>query len=197
MGDPLTINQWPFDFNDAPCCRLFGARVAWLCRSQGSVVNRAMASIDWKNAPLEQSVSSEGETSGMHACKTHWTIQLSEAQIQTLVSELNQLFETDDPSSADPAAAAELRIELPKDWMLFCKQRPTNEGSRFLVAHPEIEKWVGTLALEPALGRELAHRLSRLAPDEHLDSVLLEAKGPGWKVAPISNLSISFVRSDQ
>lgn len=159
------------------------------------MVNRAMASIDWKKVPLEQSVSSEGESSGAHAGKTHWTIQLTEAQLETLVSELNQLFEADDPASADPAAAAELRIELPKDWILFCKQRPTNEGSRFLVAHPEIEKWVGTLALEPALGRELTGRLSRLAPAEQLDSVTLGTKGPGWKVAPVSNLSISFVRS--
>jgi hypothetical protein len=43
---------------------------------------------------------------------------------------------------------AELRVDLPGDWTLFWKAR---EGeSRMLVAHPESEQWVATLALSPS-----------------------------------------------
>lgn len=42
----------------------------------------------------------------------------------------------------------ELRWDLPGSWILFFKRRPSE--SRLLLAHPESQVWVLTVALEPA-----------------------------------------------
>lgn len=42
---------------------------------------------------------------------------------------------------------AELRVDLPSNWILFFKTWPS--GCRFLIAHPASGEWVSTLALDP------------------------------------------------
>jgi hypothetical protein len=60
----------------------------------------------------------------------------------------------------------ELRMDLPRGWTVFWKSRES--GSRLLLAHPEHEEWVATVALEPQLGALLAARLKELKVEQSL-----------------------------
>lgn len=51
----------------------------------------------------------------------------------------------------------ELRLELPKGWRLFWKVRA--DDSRLLLAHPEIDAYVGTLALNKSHADELLAKM--------------------------------------
>lgn len=58
-------------------------------------------------------------------------------------------------------SAPELRVDLPGDWALFWKIRAGE--SRMLVAHPEAEQWVATLALSPSHWAALIRSLGALS----------------------------------
>ena len=56
------------------------------------------------------------------------------------------------------AGEGELRVDLPQDWTIFWKAR---EGeSRQLLARPEKDKWVATLAYHSNEGRALINALT-------------------------------------
>ncbi len=78
----------------------------------------------------------------------------------------------------------ELRLELPHRWDLFWKLRES--GSRALLAHPESEQWVGTLALDGDFGRRLLSALKNLRNGESLKLSTLGS------LEYMSNLEIEF-----
>jgi hypothetical protein len=86
----------------------------------------------------------------------------------------------------------ELRLDLPRGWIVFWKRR---EGeSRLLLAHPQTDEWVATVALSGEHGASLLERLDRLA------SVAPGASGPGElhlgdlaATGGVSNLELTLV----
>lgn len=87
------------------------------------------------------------------------TLGLRAEQVALLGSELASLF----PGADQQISHRELRLDLPAGWTLFWKRR---EGeSRYLLAHPEQQTWVATLALEGEEGARLVSALSSGAFD--------------------------------
>jgi hypothetical protein len=52
---------------------------------------------------------------------------------------------------------SELRLDLPGQWILFWKSRESE--SRLLLAHPQKDEWVTTIALEKEHGLRIIERL--------------------------------------
>lgn len=78
--------------------------------------------------------------------------------------------------------AAELRVDLPRNWIVFWKLR--DGESRLLIAHPQAEEWVATAALSV----DHAHAfLDRLAGLQAGDSLSLGQLAP---VDRVSNVEI-------
>ena len=76
----------------------------------------------------------------------------------------------------------EIRLELPSRWTVYWKAR---EGeTRLLLAHPEHDVWVATVAVDVAIAGELVSRLRSLQAGAEL--VLGELPG----VARMSNVEI-------
>lgn len=72
----------------------------------------------------------------------------------------------------------ELRLDLPREWIIFWKQRETE--SRLLIAHPQEKEWVTTVALDAPHGLKFLERLKVLKSGE---SVAI------GELAPIGNVS--------
>jgi len=129
-----------------------------------------MPLLNWKS----QSV---GVVSSPHISReAQLTLELSESLALELASSLEEIFE---------GRSVELRHMLPGGWTLFWKMR---EGeSRALLAHPEAEEWVATLALMESDGRRLVTSLrtglkqgQALALDDQIS------------FSKVSNLSLRF-----
>ncbi len=91
----------------------------------------------------------------------------------------------------------EFRVDLPGDWILFCKVRPLGSvESRLLVAHPQEEQWVASLSLSRSHLEALIERM-RLDLGElkgnalHFSSI---AEERGVKIGHPSNLEVMFIR---
>lgn len=101
-----------------------------------------------------------------------------ETELLELVSEVERIL---------AVPSAELKLTLPSGWTLYWKLRDSE--SRVLLAHPETDLWVVTLALEAALlsvvlerlrglGTGASFRISELTPlgrVTNLELVLLRA----------------------
>jgi hypothetical protein len=95
-----------------------------------------------------------------------------------LAQALTELF-------ADGAPAAELRVDLPKGWILFWKPRPGE--SRLLLSHPAKDEYVATAALLPEHGRRFAAKVAGLAPGASATVTQAAEDSP---VATLSNVDI-------
>ncbi len=85
---------------------------------------------DWSSRP---GVSLE---MGEHPrLQTLLTVTLTQTLVVELRSELERVLRVQE---------AELRLELPGKWTLYWKAR--SGSSRVLLAHPEADQWVGTVA---------------------------------------------------
>ena len=126
-----------------------------------------MPYLNWKQAPVRKNLSErERDPSELR-------LALAAAEAQALVQALDEVFATVGP---------ELRVDLPDNWILFFKLR---EGeSRLLLAPPEKDEWVSTVALDRVHGESLLRELRALRPGEILD---LRALG---SVASVSNLHL-------
>ena len=115
------------------------------------------------------------------------TLTIPAAELAPLVSSLREIFEG--------PVGTELRLDLPRGWIVFWKKRSEARGSeqsfedesRLLVAHPQDEEWVATVALSAGHGAELVSRLEGLAAGR---SVSVAELGPTGKV---SNLELTLV----
>jgi len=105
--------------------------------------------------------------------KTHLKIMIAPTEREEIMSKLSELTEN---------VGSELRVDFPGDVTFFWKLR--EEESRLLLAHPEKEVWVATLALTA----------------EHLQvwlNEIQELSGPVFlselkKLGKFSNLEVSF-----
>jgi hypothetical protein len=82
-------------------------------------------------------------------------------EVQLLIPYLEEIF-----VRATAGSGRELRMDLSGGWTVFWKSRES--GSRLLLAHPEHQEWVATVALEPALGQKLVERLKELNAGQSL-----------------------------
>lgn len=109
-------------------------------------------------------------------------LELQGAQLEELVQELEAVFKL----STSDNLSQELRLKLSDPWTLFWKMR---EGeNRILVAHPETETWVGTLALEPISAGKL---ISALKIMEVRQSWIITDL---FSIARLSNLNLKITR---
>src|SRR5689334_14001649 len=94
-----------------------------------------MAFLDWTNGSFSgQFVHTVGP-------KSQLVLKIQRQEQTSLIQELEGVF---------LRSEGELRLVLSDQWVLYWKQRES--GSRALVAHPEANLWVGTIALDPQDG---------------------------------------------
>jgi hypothetical protein len=119
-------------------------------------------------------------THSVSARETQLAVTLSSTQIQELGGELEAMV---DPQGESPHSFSrrELRLVLPQNWLLFWKLDATDV--RFLVAHPDRDSWVGTIALSGDGAKRLIAGLKSLGPGEKFLGSQLGS------VNPVSNLS--------
>jgi hypothetical protein len=108
--------------------------------------------------------------------KLQLTLGLKREELQRLESDLTEVY---------LQGGRELRMGLPQEWVLFWKKR--EEGSRLLVAHPQPNEWVGTVALDEAFGQQLLSGLKKL---EEGASFTVNRLSP---VASVSNLELIMI----
>ncbi len=76
----------------------------------------------------------------------------------------------------------ELRMDLSDSWILFWKLR--EDGNKVLVAHPQSDQWVATVALESSFGERLLLSLKKLEVGQ---SLILSQLG---QLNSVSNLEL-------
>ena len=107
-----------------------------------------------------------------------------------------QVADALEPVLAQTATGSELKWELPQGWTLYWKAREGED--RLLLAHPEKEEWVGTLALTPEVGKALIERFrtwkDQAIVEEKFDLGSFSARLTGRPVWRMSNLTVSFRR---
>ena len=108
-----------------------------------------MPYLDW--TPEELEVSLFQEVSQLNPPKTQLTLKLGSKEIQSLIGELEAIYS---------GSARELRVSLPQGWTVFWKRK--DSGARALLAHPQSDEWVSTIALEADQGKQLISFLNVL-----------------------------------
>lgn len=135
-----------------------------------------MPYLNWRNAQIEQEVRTSGESG--EAREFQLSLKLSGELLQELVPQLDEIFEQNGP---------ELRIDLPQEWLMFWKLR-TGE-SRVLMAHPQPDEWVSTMALNAVHGKKLIEALKALSVGQ---TVSIENLG---SVGSVSNVDVLISRT--
>jgi hypothetical protein len=103
-----------------------------------------MPYLNWKQSSLEQEVvphvASElapGASQDMARDKMSLTLKFSASELEEFLPRLEEVFAA--------GSSGELRLDMPANWLSFWKLR---EGeSRLLIAHPQADEWVTTVAL--------------------------------------------------
>ena len=82
---------------------------------------------------------------------------------------------------------SELRLDLPRGWIIFWKKR---EGeSRLLLAHPQEDEWVSTVALSADHGLLLVQALGKLGAGQAIQLGALAETGK------VSNLELALAHT--
>jgi hypothetical protein len=137
-----------------------------------------MPYLNWKNSTpqqLSQEVLS-AQASGSSR-EFQLSLKLGSELLQELIPVLEDIYDQNGP---------ELRIDLPNEWILFWKLR-TGE-SRLLMAHPQADEWVSTLALNSVHGKKMIGALKALSAGQ---SVSIETLG---SVGSVSNVEVLMTR---
>lgn len=150
----------------------------------------SMPYLDWKDltpaqfrqevAPSSQSSPDDPRTAE-HVCMT---LTVATEQLAILAAQLRDSF--------DPESRGELRLELPRGWIVFWKKR---EGeSRLLMAHPQKDQWVATAALAAVPATGLIEGVERLASSRDASPLSLSSLSApdGW--GSVSNLELVLAR---
>ena len=115
---------------------------------------------------------------GCELMKMSLSLSMEAAQAQELSAALQDVLGSGVP-------AGELRLDLPGNWIVFWKVRE-GEG-RLLIAHPEKEEWVTTVALSAAVGLELLRQLESWSAGQ---SIALGRLGP---FGSVSNADVTLI----
>jgi hypothetical protein len=85
----------------------------------------------------------------------------------------------------------ELRLSLPDAWTIFWKLR--EDETRLLIAHPQVDEWVATVALEPLHAQAVNDAFARVlgsATSEASESLSIGKLGRDGIVSSVSNLEL-------
>ena len=133
-----------------------------------------MPYLNWKTAPVHQDVTHlDARSPGQKEFLLE--LAMNRDSLNELLSMLEDVFLQGGP---------EFRLDLPREWIVFWKNR--DGESRLLIAHPQPEEWVTTIALEKEHASRLLERLRGLQSGQ---SVELSALGP---VGPVSNVEVKI-----
>lgn len=133
-----------------------------------------MPYLDWSQESALQLTAADHPELG-----TQLEMTLSPALAERLGQDLQSTF---------TSGHHELRLELPARWTLFWK-RASGE-TRLLLAHPEKDAWVATLALDDGACAVLLERLAGRGPAESGDRTFrLSELGPYQRV---SNMEVAI-----
>ncbi|MFL5812017.1 MAG: hypothetical protein ACJ763_00450 [Bdellovibrionia bacterium] len=141
-----------------------------------------MPYLNWKNAQNTQ-LNQEVLTAGASGSSREFQLilKLSGELLQELIPLLQDIYEQGGP---------ELRIDLPREWIMFWKSRPGD--SRLLMAHPQPEEWVSTMALGVPHGKRVIEALQKLGVGE---TVSLEKLGTtGSQTTGQTNVEVLITR---
>lgn len=145
-------------------------------RKIGCAKTKAMPYLDWTQKPVALS------TTSLTAGKLQLTLGLRVEEIRRLEADLSEVYFQ---------GGSELRMGLPNQWVLFWKKR--EDGSRAIVAHPQPEEWVGTVALDESFGRQFISALQGLAAEGRNEGGKLTLSQIG-SLASVSNLELILLR---
>jgi hypothetical protein len=118
-------------------------------------------------------------------------LTLEPAAVSSLLPMLREIFDAPAAAAHEPRRlGGELRVDLPREWIVFWK--PRDGESRLLLAHPQPEEWVATVALSEGDGKELIRRMESMESLPEGQSLRLNE----W-VAPgsVSNLELELMRA--
>jgi hypothetical protein len=116
--------------------------------------------------------------------RSHMDLVFSSEDIAILVPYLEEIF---------LRGGYELRMDLANGWTVFWKSRES--GSRLLLAHPEHQEWVATVALETELGQKLIEKLKELSVGQSFGiHELAEELGiEFYSLGAVSNIEIQIL----
>ncbi len=135
------------------------------------VAKRGMPYLDWSRTVRTLEVESHPQL------KNQIQLSLNADESLALVANLIEVFGPE---------GGELRLKVSENWVLFWKRRESE--NRVLLAHPDVNAWVGTIALDAESGKRLFSALQTLAEGQSL--VLSE-----WvSLAKMSNLELIIRR---
>jgi hypothetical protein len=133
-----------------------------------------MPYLNWKEqTALKQEIAPhESESS-----RQRLTLWLDKQPLEQLLPMLREVLAEE--------GGGELRLDLPRGWIIFWKKR---EGeSRLLLAHPQQDEWVATVALNSEHAGLLIERLEKLGSGQTLSLGELASTGG------VSNLELTLV----
>jgi hypothetical protein len=145
-----------------------------------------MPYLNWKNAQstqIEQEVLPTGGSAGSSAGSREFrlTLKLNGELLQELIPQLQDIYDH---------GGSELRIDLPREWIMFWKSRPGD--SRLLMAHPQPEEWVSTMALGVPHGKRVVEALQKIGVGE---TISLEKLGTtGSQTTGQTNVEVLITR---
>jgi hypothetical protein len=115
--------------------------------------------------------------------RSRMVLRFAREALAELASSLGQIF-------GEAGEGGELRLDLPREWIVFWKLR---EGdSRLLVAHPQPDEWVATVALSAADGAAFLSRISELGSARA--DVTEVNLGEFVRTGAVSNLELVLMR---
>jgi hypothetical protein len=118
---------------------------------------------------------------GSHEGRSQMDLGFNAEEISLLVPHLEEIF---------LSGGFELRMDLSDGWTVFWKSRES--GSRLLLAHPEHQEWVATVALELGLGVKLIERLKALKSEQSFSIHELGAESgiEFYSLGAVSNVEV-------
>jgi hypothetical protein len=135
-----------------------------------------MPYLNWKDeSALRQEISPVAPGSVPGSGPMRLVLGLGASHVAALLSLLQEVL---------GEGGGELRVDLPRNWIVFWKLR--EGGSRLLVAHPQPDEWVATIALSPEHAQLLLGELRGLEVGSSFALSELEATGT------VSNLELTL-----
>jgi hypothetical protein len=138
-----------------------------------------MPFLNWKESPIQQTVDS------LDSGAIRWSIAIKKRELEDLIAGLGEILAGTANGASEEVSPAELRLSLPGDSAIFWKL--SSSGSKLLMARPEVDRWVATLALEQGHMGRVLDRLKLLSEGQ-----FLEVGKMGDQVLSVSNLEIIF-----
>lgn len=140
-----------------------------------------MPHLNWRTADLGKKVVPFEGGSTAHQVDRNFVFEmvLDVKQAQELASMLTAVL---------IPGGGELRLSLPDEWSIFWKLR--DDESRLLIAHPQADEWVATLALEMAHAHRLLAALEESCKEESSASFSIAGLADDGRVSSVSNLDL-------